>query len=205
MRLGRRVSVRRSNGIPAVAGTPRKSSSRGAAISKAAASIRRGLCCIVLSSTADASLCAVQRRDAALGSRTFVDPRRRGVGARDHGFHGVPGAQPTGIPGSCHLQRARRRTDARGRGTVRHLRGAERDAVMIAWLNRLPGRRYDAASHPDPAVRQLAKSYRRRASSWRSSSCQPIIQSRCSWGSLFRGAATEAPTRQLGWARVSTL
>ena len=39
---------------------------------------------------------------------------------------------------------------------------AERDAAMIAWLNRLPGRRYDAALHPDPAVRQLAKSYRRR-------------------------------------------
>ncbi len=38
----------------------------------------------------------------------------------------------------------------------------ERDAVLITWLNRLPGRRHDAASHPDPDVRQLAKSYRRR-------------------------------------------
>jgi ribosomal protein S12 methylthiotransferase accessory factor len=38
----------------------------------------------------------------------------------------------------------------------------ERDATLIAWLNRLPGRRHDAASHPDADVRQLAKSYRRR-------------------------------------------
>ncbi len=38
----------------------------------------------------------------------------------------------------------------------------ERDALLIAWLNRLPGRRHDAATHPDPEVRQLALAYRRR-------------------------------------------
>ena len=38
----------------------------------------------------------------------------------------------------------------------------ERDAFLIAWLNRLPARRYNAASHPEPDVRQLAESYRRR-------------------------------------------
>jgi ribosomal protein S12 methylthiotransferase accessory factor len=38
----------------------------------------------------------------------------------------------------------------------------ERDAVLIAWQNRLPGRRYDAAAHPDADVRQLAELYRRR-------------------------------------------
>jgi ribosomal protein S12 methylthiotransferase accessory factor len=38
----------------------------------------------------------------------------------------------------------------------------ERDAVLIAWHNQLPGRRYDAATHPDADVRQLAKLYARR-------------------------------------------
>jgi thiazole/oxazole-forming peptide maturase SagD family component len=38
----------------------------------------------------------------------------------------------------------------------------ERDAVLIAWHNQLPGRRYDAAAHPDADVRQLAELYRRR-------------------------------------------
>lgn len=38
----------------------------------------------------------------------------------------------------------------------------ERDALLITWLNRMPGRRHDAASHPDPDVRQLARSYQRR-------------------------------------------
>jgi ribosomal protein S12 methylthiotransferase accessory factor len=38
----------------------------------------------------------------------------------------------------------------------------ERDAFLIAWLNRLPARRYDAALHPHPEVRQLALAYRRR-------------------------------------------
>ncbi len=38
----------------------------------------------------------------------------------------------------------------------------ERDAFLIAWVNRLAARRYDAASHPDADVRHLAESYRRR-------------------------------------------
>ena len=38
----------------------------------------------------------------------------------------------------------------------------ERDAFMIAWMNRLPGLRHDATTHPDPDVRRLALAYRRR-------------------------------------------
>lgn len=38
----------------------------------------------------------------------------------------------------------------------------ERDALLITWLNRIPGRRHDAFTHPDPDVRDLARSYRRR-------------------------------------------
>lgn len=38
----------------------------------------------------------------------------------------------------------------------------ERDALLIAWHNRLAGCRYDPALHPDREVQQLAKSYRRR-------------------------------------------
>lgn len=38
----------------------------------------------------------------------------------------------------------------------------ERDAFLIAWLQRLPGRSFEAADHPDPEVRELALAYRRR-------------------------------------------
>lgn len=38
----------------------------------------------------------------------------------------------------------------------------ERDAMLIAWLNRLPGHPHDALLHPDQAVRRLARLYRRR-------------------------------------------
>lgn len=38
----------------------------------------------------------------------------------------------------------------------------ERDAVMIAWLARLPATRLDPHTHPDPDVRRLARAYRRR-------------------------------------------
>jgi ribosomal protein S12 methylthiotransferase accessory factor len=38
----------------------------------------------------------------------------------------------------------------------------ERDAVMIAWLARLPGTRLDPRRHPDADVRRLARGYRRR-------------------------------------------
>ena len=38
----------------------------------------------------------------------------------------------------------------------------ERDALLIAWMNRLPARRFDAARHPDGDVRRLARSYARR-------------------------------------------
>lgn len=38
----------------------------------------------------------------------------------------------------------------------------ERDALLVAWLNRLPGRFYSAADHPDMDVRSLAFAYRRR-------------------------------------------
>jgi len=38
----------------------------------------------------------------------------------------------------------------------------ERDAFMIAWLNRLPGRPADPQRHPDPEVADLCETYRRR-------------------------------------------
>lgn len=38
----------------------------------------------------------------------------------------------------------------------------ERDAFLIAWLNRLPGRAYPALEHPDEDVRDLAAAYVRR-------------------------------------------
>ncbi|HMA32862.1 MAG TPA: YcaO-like family protein, partial [Chloroflexia bacterium] len=38
----------------------------------------------------------------------------------------------------------------------------ERDAFMITWLGRLPTRRVDPATHPDPALRALCSAYRRR-------------------------------------------
>jgi len=38
----------------------------------------------------------------------------------------------------------------------------ERDAFMIAWLNRLPARRFSPLEHPDPEIAQLAELYRRR-------------------------------------------
>lgn len=38
----------------------------------------------------------------------------------------------------------------------------ERDAFMIAWLNRLPCRRIDPWSHPDPEMRAFCEAYRRR-------------------------------------------
>jgi thiazole/oxazole-forming peptide maturase SagD family component len=38
----------------------------------------------------------------------------------------------------------------------------ERDAVLLTWLNRLPGHPHEALRHPDDDVRRLAKLYRRR-------------------------------------------
>src|SRR5690606_32566129 len=38
----------------------------------------------------------------------------------------------------------------------------ERDAFLIAWLNRLPGRAYPTLEHPDEDVRDLAAAYVRR-------------------------------------------
>ena len=38
----------------------------------------------------------------------------------------------------------------------------ERDAFMIAWMNRLAGTRADPATHPDRDVRELCAAYRRR-------------------------------------------
>jgi ribosomal protein S12 methylthiotransferase accessory factor len=38
----------------------------------------------------------------------------------------------------------------------------ERDAFMIAWLNRLSCRRVDARTHPDAEMRDLCEAYRRR-------------------------------------------
>jgi ribosomal protein S12 methylthiotransferase accessory factor len=38
----------------------------------------------------------------------------------------------------------------------------ERDAFMIAWLNRLPARRYSARAHPHQEIAALAASYERR-------------------------------------------
>lgn len=38
----------------------------------------------------------------------------------------------------------------------------ERDAFMIAWLNRLPGQRVDPLTHPDADLRDLCAAYRRR-------------------------------------------
>jgi ribosomal protein S12 methylthiotransferase accessory factor len=38
----------------------------------------------------------------------------------------------------------------------------ERDALLISWLNRLPGHPHDPLLHPDESVRRLARLYRRR-------------------------------------------
>lgn len=38
----------------------------------------------------------------------------------------------------------------------------ERDAMLVSWLNCLPGRPHDARQHPDESVRRLAGLYRRR-------------------------------------------
>ena len=38
----------------------------------------------------------------------------------------------------------------------------ERDAFMIAWLNRLPAHRFSPLEHPDSEIVELAESYRRR-------------------------------------------
>jgi ribosomal protein S12 methylthiotransferase accessory factor len=38
----------------------------------------------------------------------------------------------------------------------------ERDAFLLTWLNRLPAARVDPDGHPEPAVRGLVRSYRRR-------------------------------------------
>ena len=38
----------------------------------------------------------------------------------------------------------------------------ERDAFMIAWLNRLPAQRFSARAHPDASIAELAESYLRR-------------------------------------------
>ena len=38
----------------------------------------------------------------------------------------------------------------------------ERDAVLLAWLHRLPAVRHDPLTHPDAEVRRLAQAYRRR-------------------------------------------
>lgn len=38
----------------------------------------------------------------------------------------------------------------------------ERDAVLLAWLHRLPGQRHDALTHPDADVRRLARAYQHR-------------------------------------------
>jgi ribosomal protein S12 methylthiotransferase accessory factor len=38
----------------------------------------------------------------------------------------------------------------------------ERDGFMVAWLNRLPARRYSAREHPEPQIATLAESYCRR-------------------------------------------
>jgi bacteriocin biosynthesis cyclodehydratase domain-containing protein len=50
--------------------------------------------------------------------------------------------------------------------TEAHLRAVleiiERDAFAIAWLNRLPGRRVDPTTHPDPAVRGYCAAIARR-------------------------------------------
>ncbi|HEY2959630.1 MAG TPA: TOMM precursor leader peptide-binding protein [Actinomycetota bacterium] len=38
----------------------------------------------------------------------------------------------------------------------------ERDAFMVTWMNRLPARRVDPSSHPDPEVADLCGAYARR-------------------------------------------
>jgi ribosomal protein S12 methylthiotransferase accessory factor len=38
----------------------------------------------------------------------------------------------------------------------------ERDALLVSWCHRLPGRPHDASRHPDAAVRELAALYGRR-------------------------------------------
>ncbi len=66
----------------------------------------------------------------------------------------------------------------------------ERDAFMIAWLNRLPAQRFSASAHPDREIAELAKSYLRRGVELRLYRL-PTDHS-CA---VFAGVALEAPGR----------
>ena len=54
----------------------------------------------------------------------------------------------------------------------------ERDAFLIAWLNRLPAGYSTPRSHPDPEVRDLVPHTGAAACGWRSICCRRIIPSR---------------------------
>ena len=66
----------------------------------------------------------------------------------------------------------------------------ERDAFMIAWLNRLPAQRFSARTHPDPNIAELAELYRRRGVEIRL--YRLPTDHHCS---VFAGVALEAPGR----------
>jgi ribosomal protein S12 methylthiotransferase accessory factor len=66
----------------------------------------------------------------------------------------------------------------------------ERDAFMIAWLNRLPAQRFSARAHPDFEIAELAESYRRRQVEIRL--YRLPTDHHCA---VFAGIALEAPSR----------
>jgi ribosomal protein S12 methylthiotransferase accessory factor len=66
----------------------------------------------------------------------------------------------------------------------------ERDAFMIAWLNRLPAQRFSARAHPDADIAELAELYRRRGVEIRL--YRLPTDHDCA---VFAGVALEAPGR----------
>ena len=66
----------------------------------------------------------------------------------------------------------------------------ERDAIMIAWLNRLPAQRFSAHAHPDADIAELAELYIRRGVEIRL--YRLPTDHNCA---VFAGLALEAPAR----------
>ena len=79
----------------------------------------------------------------------------------------------------------------------------ERDAFMITWLNRLPGRPADPQSHPDPEVAELCESYRRRGSSCGFIACRQITPAMSS--RPWESRPTVGPARPSPWDWAPTL
>jgi ribosomal protein S12 methylthiotransferase accessory factor len=66
----------------------------------------------------------------------------------------------------------------------------ERDAFMVAWLNRLPAQRFSARAHPDTDIAELAELYRRRGVEIRL--YRLPVDHNCA---VFAGIALEVPGR----------